>query len=68
MSASIDEAKLKELLKSAVVEALEDTTGRFVIGVQWHPERGWREDPPSQALFSALIEQARLGYNGAKQQ
>src|SRR5262249_6707008 len=51
-----------------VVEALEDTTGRFVIGVQWHPERGWREDPASQALFSALIEQARLRYNGAKQQ
>ena len=49
-----------------VIEALEDTTGRFVVGVQWHPERGWREDPASQALFSALIEQARLRYNGAK--
>ena len=41
-------------------------TGRFVVGVQWHPERGWREDPASQALFSALIEQAHLRYNGAK--
>jgi putative glutamine amidotransferase len=51
-----------------VVEAVEDTTGRFIIGVQWHPERGWREDPASQALFSALIEQARVRYNGAKQQ
>jgi putative glutamine amidotransferase len=43
-----------------VVEALEDTTGRFIVGVQWHPERGWREDPASKALFTALIEQARL--------
>ena len=49
-----------------VIEAVEDTKGRFVIGVQWHPERGWREDPLSQALFSALIEQARLRYNESK--
>jgi putative glutamine amidotransferase len=51
-----------------VIEALEDTRGRFVIGVQWHPERGWREDPLSQRLFSALIEQARLRYNGSTPQ
>jgi putative glutamine amidotransferase len=46
-----------------VVEAVEDTTGRFVVGVQWHPERGWQTDPFSKALFSKLIEQARLRYN-----
>jgi putative glutamine amidotransferase len=46
-----------------VIEALEDTTGRFVIGVQWHPERGWKEDPLSKRLFSTFIEQARLRYN-----
>jgi len=46
-----------------VIEAVEDTTGRFVVGVQWHPERGWREDPFSKALFSAFIDQARLRYN-----
>ncbi|MBI4471372.1 MAG: gamma-glutamyl-gamma-aminobutyrate hydrolase family protein [Acidobacteria bacterium] len=46
-----------------VIEALEDTAGRYVIGVQWHPERGWREDPFSKALFSSFIEQARLRYN-----
>jgi len=46
-----------------VIEAVEDTTGRFVIGVQWHPERGWKEDQLSRALFSKFIEQARLRYN-----
>ena len=46
-----------------VIEAVEDTSGRFVVGVQWHPERGWKDDPLSKALFSALIEQARLRYN-----
>jgi putative glutamine amidotransferase len=50
-----------------VIEALEDTNGRFVVGVQWHPERGWQEDSLSQALFSTLIEQARLRYNESKQ-
>jgi putative glutamine amidotransferase len=46
-----------------VIEAVEDTTGRFIIGVQWHPERGWKNDPFSKALFTSLIEQARLRYN-----
>jgi putative glutamine amidotransferase len=46
-----------------VIEAVEDTTGRFIVGVQWHPERGWKEDPFAKALFSKFIEQARLRYN-----
>lgn len=36
------------------VEALEDPSARFVVGVLWHPEEG--ED---LALFEALVEQAR---------
>src|SRR5262249_25678922 len=46
-----------------VIEAVEDTAGRFILGIQWHPERGWREDAFSKSLFSAFIEQARLRYN-----
>jgi putative glutamine amidotransferase len=46
-----------------VIEAVEDTTGRFIVGVQWHPERGWQNDPFSKALFLKFIEQARLRYN-----
>lgn len=42
-----------------VVEAVEDTRGRFIVGVQWHPERGWKDDLFSKALFSTLIDQAR---------
>jgi gamma-glutamyl-gamma-aminobutyrate hydrolase PuuD len=37
------------------VEALEDPSKRFVVGVLWHPEEG--EDI---ALFEALVEQARM--------
>jgi putative glutamine amidotransferase len=36
------------------IEALEDPTKRFAIGVLWHPEAG--EDA---ALFEALVEEAR---------
>lgn len=46
-----------------LIEAVEDTTGRFIVGVQWHPERGWQKDSLSKALFSKFIEQARLRYN-----
>jgi len=41
-----------------VVEAVEDVNGRFVIGVQWHPERGFQEDPFARALFSEFIKEA----------
>jgi putative glutamine amidotransferase len=51
------------LARDGVIEAVEDTTGRFIVGVQWHPERGWQNDALSKALFSKFIEQARLRYN-----
>lgn len=46
-----------------VIEAVEDTTGRFILGVQWHPERDWKQDSFSKALFSKFIEQAVVRYN-----
>ena len=42
------------------LEAVEDPSLRFAVGVQWHPEAG--EDA---ALFEALVEQAR-GYRSAR--
>ena len=42
------------------LEAVEDPSLRFAVGVQWHPEAG--EDA---ALFGALVEQARE-YRGAR--
>ncbi len=43
------------------IEALEDPSRRFAIGVLWHPEEG--EDV---ALFKALVEEARA-YRAARQ-
>ena len=49
-----------------VIEAIEGTQpGHFVMAVQWHPERGWKEDAFSKALFLKFIEQAMLRYNQA---
>lgn len=40
-----------------VIEAIVDTRAdRFVLGVQWHPEIGWRRDQFSQAIFGKFIE------------
>jgi gamma-glutamyl-gamma-aminobutyrate hydrolase PuuD len=44
------------------LEAVEDPSLRFAVGVQWHPETG--EDA---ALFEALVEQARE-YRAARTQ
>ncbi len=43
-----------------LIEAVEDRRpNRFVVGVQWHPELGWREDILSRALFNRFIDAAR---------
>jgi putative glutamine amidotransferase len=46
--------------QDGIIEAIEDTASdQFVLGVQWHPERTYREDASSRAIFSALVEAAR---------
>jgi len=42
-----------------LVEAVEAPTARFVVGVQWHPERMWKREPACARLFQALIRAAR---------
>jgi putative glutamine amidotransferase len=41
-----------------VIEAIEDAAGRFILGVQWHPEEQL-DHPATVALGRALIEAAR---------
>lgn len=52
-------AELKVTAKSedGTIEALEDANGKWVVGIQWHPERT-PDDPASRNLFKAFIEQA----------
>jgi putative glutamine amidotransferase len=43
-----------------IVEAVADPRrDRFVLGVQWHPERGWQGDSLSQAIFNHFVGVAR---------
>lgn len=41
-----------------VIEAVEHPGKRFVLGIQWHPEGTWQQDPYSRKLFEALIRAA----------
>jgi putative glutamine amidotransferase len=43
--------------EDGTVEAIEDTDGRWIVGVQWHPERTM-ESEESQALFRAFVAKA----------
>ena len=43
-----------------LIEAIEDSRPeRFALGVQWHPELGWKDDQLSQALFNRFITASR---------
>ena len=44
--------------RDGVFEAVEFREKRFVIGVQWHPEGTWQEDPNSQKLFASFVQEA----------
>ena len=48
--------------EDGVVEAIENAPnglgGRFVVGVQWHPERTFDESSVSRALFARFIAEA----------
>ncbi|MBX3096197.1 MAG: gamma-glutamyl-gamma-aminobutyrate hydrolase family protein [Fimbriimonadaceae bacterium] len=41
------------------VEAIEDTSGRWVVGVQWHPERS-PDTTTTQNLFREFVAAAKL--------
>ena len=42
-----------------IIEAVELADGsQFVLGVQWHPERGTKSDPFAQAIFKRFISEA----------
>jgi putative glutamine amidotransferase len=44
-----------------VVEAVEvPSTGHFVVGVQWHPERTYSESAFSRAIFAAFVQAAAV--------
>ena len=43
-----------------IVEGVEDPrSGRFVVGVQWHPEIGWQRDTFARSLFDRFVSEAR---------
>lgn len=43
-----------------VVESYENKNGgQFLLGVQWHPERMWRDFPTQAALFQEFVDAAR---------
>lgn len=41
-----------------VIEGIQDDrAGRYVLGVQWHPELSWNSDPFSEAIFRDFVAQ-----------
>ena len=48
-----------------VVEAIERPSGRFAIGVQWHPEEMVGTDALARRLFDIFVEATRFTHHGS---
>lgn len=42
--------------RDGIVEAVEGTTGQFVLGVQWHPEMSFARYPEHRAPFEVFMQ------------
>ncbi len=51
--------KVSASASDGVIEAVEDPSRRFFLGVQWHPEYLYRRYPAHAAIFGALVSAAR---------
>jgi putative glutamine amidotransferase len=47
-----------------LIEAVEAPGCRWVLGVQWHPERMWRSAPGQRKLFAELVHAAKRVHVG----
>jgi len=47
--------------EDGLVEAIEDGDGRWIVGVQWHPEDTSARDAEQQRIFDAFVARARAG-------
>jgi len=49
-----------------VIECVEDPReGRFVVGVQWHPELNWKTDVLSKGIFDRFVTECRSRRSAA---
>lgn len=56
--------KVSGVASDGVIEAIESTTHRFVLGVQWHPEAlVQKEDVVSRRIFDRFIEKSQESRN-----
>ena len=52
-------ARAADPTQADLIEAVEAPGCRWVLGVQWHPERMWRSAPGQRRLFVDLVEAAK---------
>ena len=51
--------RVEAVAPDGLVEAFSAESGPWLLGVQWHPEMSFRQDPIAVDLISLLIDQAR---------
>ncbi len=54
-----------ESVEDGIVEGIEHPGHPFLVAVQWHPERMYRDHPEHLALFQALVAAAGASRSGS---
>ena len=57
--------KISAYSQDNVIEAIEIKNKRFVLGVQWHPEKDFKNNIDSKNIFLSFINSARAYKNTA---
>ena len=57
--------EIDALSEDNVIEAIEIKNKKFVLGVQWHPEKDFKNNIDSKKIFLSFINSARAYKNTA---
>lgn len=52
--------KVSAISEDGLIEAIENTEKRFVLGVQWHPEGMTNYDENARKILSRFIKEAQI--------
>ena len=55
----VNSLKISAISEDGIIESIEDSNGKFILGVQWHPENMYEFDEDMANIFKRFIDSCR---------